>query len=180
MDCTSFIDYFLTADDSKSRPKLPGKVDLELNLNFRHKWAGHPYYVTGNGRLSMREADLWQVPVVSGLGKFLSLTTFNLFGSVDLGKISEVDADLSFAGTRLVIEDMSTNGTIIALSGYGEYSWELDQIHFVASGEALRNMGLLSWLFKPLSWAFDAELTGTLRKNEWRTRTALRKIFLGN
>jgi hypothetical protein len=45
------------------------------------------------------------------------------------------------------------------------------------AGEVLRNIGILSFALKPLSWAFQAELSGTREKSEWKVHTALRKIF---
>ena len=72
---------------------------------------------------------------------------------------------------------LSTNGTIIALNGSGEYNWDTDKMYFQVSGEALKEVSILSMVLKPLTWAFHAELTGTRAKNEWTLRTALRKIF---
>ncbi|HQL08949.1 MAG TPA: hypothetical protein PLE35_05060, partial [Lentisphaeria bacterium] len=94
-----------------------------------------------------------------------------------LGRISSLDADLEFLGQRLVVPTLSTNGTIIALNGSGEYNWDTDKMYFQVSGEALKEVSILSMVLKPLTWAFHAELTGTRAKNEWTLRTALRKIF---
>ena len=120
------------------------------------------------------------MPLFTKLGYLLELTTFSWLRQKQdngLGKITSLDADLEFLGTRLVVPQFSTNGTIIALSGEGEYSWEKDRLFFQVSGEALKEVSILSFVLKPLTWAFHAELSGTRKKNEWKLRTALRKIF---
>ena len=46
-------------------------------------------------------------------------------------------------------------------------------------GETLRQLGVLSLALLPLSWVFDAELTGTLESHQWHMKTALQRAFTG-
>jgi len=178
------LDQFSTklglTEKSPDTSPVPGVVQAECRLDILRDWANRPFHVEGKGHLAIRDAELWDVPLFSKLGYLLELTTFNWIRQKQdngLGKITSLDADLEFLGNRLAIPQFSTNGTIIALSGEGEYSWEKDRLFFQVSGEALKEVSILSFVLKPLTWAFHAELSGSRRKNEWKLRTALRKIF---
>ncbi|MDD4099331.1 MAG: hypothetical protein PHC30_11225, partial [Lentisphaeria bacterium] len=168
------------SEKAAGAPPVPGVVHAECRLDMLHNWAGRPFHVEGYGHVSVRQAELWEVPLFSKLGYLLELTTFSWLRQRQeggLGKITSLDADLEFLGSRLSVPQFSTDGTIIALSGEGEYSWEKDRLFFQVSGEALKEVSILSFVLKPLTWAFHAELSGTRQKNEWKLRTALRKIF---
>lgn len=159
---------------------MRGLLQTECKLKFMPGWAGLPYYLEGSGHLALRQADLWSGQLFGNLGKLIAMGTLNLFSRDNasaLGTISELDADYEFSGSRLIVPTFSTNGTIIALSGSGEYSLLHDRLHFVVSGEALKNVNVVAFMLKPLSWAFDAELVGPAKQPQWRLRTALRKIF---
>lgn len=160
------------ADDATP---IPGNVNLECNLSLQKNWGGRPYNLDGNGHFALRDADLWSVPLMKSLYSLLDYSGLRLFGSRKEkggGSISELDADLEFNGTRLVIPRMYTNGTLISLSGNGEYSWTDNRLRFLVSGEPLKDITILSTLLKPLSWAFKAELKGTLEKSQWQLKTA--------
>jgi len=178
------LDQFSTklglTENSEGASSVPGVIQAECRLDILRNWASRPFHVEGNGHVAVRNAQLWEVPLFTKLGYLLELTTFSWLRQKQdngLGKITSLDADLEFLGTRLVVPQFSTNGTIIALSGEGEYSWEKDRLFFQVSGEALKEVSILSFVLKPLTWAFHAELSGTRKKNEWKLRTALRKIF---
>lgn len=176
------LDRFLAqlAIAEKSVESLPGYVNAESHVQILRGWAGRPYHLEGTGHVAIRNSELWQVPLLTNLGGLLEVTTLSWLTQrrlSGLGRISSLDADLEFVGQRLVVPTLSTNGTIIALNGSGEYNWDTDKMYFQVSGEALKEVSILSVVLKPLTWAFHAELTGTRAKNEWTLRTALRKIF---
>ena len=159
----------------------PGYVDFECSLKCMTGWAGRPYNLVGDGHFALHEADLWNVPLMRNLERLLEISTFKLFSSkgkenTSLGQITSLSTDVEFKGTRLVFPNISTDGTLIALSGSGEYSWEKDRLKAYISGEALKDISLISIILKPFSWAFHAELTGSKNKAEWKMRTALSKL----
>ncbi len=163
---------------------VKGHLNGRCQVRVYRNWGGRPWQMEGVGRIGIREAELWQVPVMKSLEKLINLTTFRLRPKnllfqkrSSVGQISSLDADLEFHDTRLIVPAFSTDGTILALSGSGEYSFENDSLYFEVAGEVLRNIGILSFALKPLSWAFQAELSGTREKSEWKVHTALRKIF---
>ena len=117
---------------------------------------------------------------MDNLASILSLGALQVFSRdkvSELGNISRLDADFVLQGNRLLVNHFDTDGTIISLRGSGEYAWFEDQLDFTVKGVALKNVNLLSFMLKPLSWAFDAELTGSLKKPEWKIRSALNKMF---
>ncbi len=157
---------------------MVGKVDMDCSLHLMRNWAGRPFHLDGNGHFSLRNGDLWKVPLMEKLGRLLELSSFNLLrsgGGKSFGSITELDAEFDFNGTRLVVPSLYTDGTIISLSGSGEYSWEEDRLRFVVSGEPLKEISIISTLLKPLSWAFKAELKGTLEENQWQMKTLFSK-----
>ncbi|MFA6929657.1 MAG: hypothetical protein WCT05_04970 [Lentisphaeria bacterium] len=172
--------FFLTNPNKTRKNPLGGMIDSDCKVEILKNWADSPLYLEGNGHFSLREADLWQVPLMGNLASLLSLGSFNIFSKdkvSGLGNISKLEADFALQGNRLLVNHFNTNGTIIALNGNGEYSWEKDHLHFTVKGEALKNINILSFMLKPLSWAFDAELTGSIKKPEWKIRSALNKMF---
>ncbi len=166
--------------NGQSATKLSGRLNSDCRLKMLRNWAGMPIYLEGDGHLTLREADLWRVPLMGSLSAILSLGTMNIFSreaGSNLGTISEMKADLNFKGTRVIVPNFETNGTFISLSGSGEYSWLSDNLHFSVQGHALRNVNILSFMLKPLSWAFDAELQGTSKKPEWKIRNPFSRVF---
>jgi len=167
-----------SADRSVTKGKLSGNCRLQMLGG----WSGVPFQLNGNGGLRISEGNLWSVPVFSQLGKLLDLTMLNRLSKgrmSSLGRITLLDADLDFRGERVVVPALRTNGTLISLQGYGEYSWRTEQLNFRVRGEALRKIKLLSFALKPLSRVFNAELTGTPQEHKWRLINVLEQVFSG-
>ena len=166
----------------KTPPDLPGFLGLDGRLQFLHGWAGKNLLLTGTGRLSITDSDLWNLGMLKGLGTLLNarlLHRLSLGRLSTLGKISRVEADLSFQGNRLLIPSLRTNGTILSLRGDGEYSWESNRIFFRVTGQTLHQVRILSFALRPLSWVFKAELTGTPQKHRWRMVNVFKQVLSG-
>ncbi len=160
-----------------------GLVSGHCRLEILRGWAGRPLQVYGDGALSLREADLWQVPFFDQLGRVLDMTFLNRVTrgkTSTLGRITRLDADFGFTGDRLLVHSLNTDGTILSLRGRGQYCWETDTIELSVNGQALRDSGILGVVFRPLTWAFfNAELRGTSKDCKWRLTTALSKALPG-
>jgi len=146
-----------------------GKLTANCRLQVLKDWAGTPLQLNGNGYLRLSEGNIWAVPFFDQLGQLLKVS--------GLERISTLDADLDFRGERVVVPTLKTNGTIIALEGRGEYSWTTEALAFRVWGETLRKIPVLSFALKPMSWVFDAELTGTVKDHRWRLRNALDRVL---
>ena len=162
----------------------PGVFNFTCNLQLKQGWAGHPYQMGGDGHFSLKKADLWQLPLMKQLSRLVEVTTFKLFSnkkndakSSTFGSITAIKANAEFHGPRVVVTDFNTDGTIIALSGEGEYNILNKKLHFEVNGSPLKEVTILSTLLKPLAWCFNAELDGTASDAKWKMKTALSKIF---
>lgn len=157
-----------------------GKVNGELQLAILRGWAGRDWHLNGNGRMSVREGELWNVPLLSSLGKLVSSATFGVFSN-GLGQISELDAEFELLGERVNLSRLSTNGTIVSLEGNGSYywkdTWRQGQLKLLVNGVPVKGIKLLSFMLTPLTGMFQAELSGTLDENSWKMRTFVDKLF---
>jgi hypothetical protein len=167
----------------QTTPEHDPKVALSGRVHFLREWAGRPVQLTGGGQLDVTEGDLWRVPVLSQLGALLDLPLLHRISrgnATGLGQISALRADLIFDGERVSVPHFFTDGTVISLSGTGEYSWRTDRLEFDVVGEAFRQMGgLVSFVTSPISWVFNARLSGTSKEYRWRMNNALKRALLG-
>ena len=162
-----------------SYDKQPGLLDAEAKLAFYLNWAGQPIHMEGQGQISIHDANLWHVPLLTSLGKIISVGTFNFFSRnkiARLGTISRLKANVECQGNRIFIPDFKTDGTVVALAGSGEYDLRNNQMDFLVSGHFLKNLSIINWLLRPLSWAFKAELVGKPNDYEWHLRSGWRKL----
>jgi hypothetical protein len=176
----SFPDVLTHFGNKKDHPSLPGFLWLDCKLQVLRNWAGKDLQLTGNGRLSITDSDLWNLGMLKGLGSLLNarlLHRLSLGRLSTLGKISRLDADLSFHGNRLLIPSLSTDGTILSLRGSGEYSWESDRFFFQVTGQTLHKVRLLSFALRPLSWVFKAEVVGSPEKHKWRMVNVFKQVL---
>ncbi len=160
--------------------KLPGKMDIEGHFRVLKDWAGLPIYLEGDGKLHLYDMDLWRVPTLTTLGRILSRGTFRFFSKdriASLGKISTLDADFQCHDAAISFENIRTDGSFIALAGKGVFRLDNKQMDFQISSQLLKSVSLVSWLLRPISWAFEAQLTGTPKDHHWEIRTPLRKLF---
>ncbi|MBN2452406.1 MAG: hypothetical protein JXR77_18615 [Lentisphaeria bacterium] len=160
-----------------------GYLSGHCRLHLLHGWAGREVQLAGNGRALITEADVWRVPVFHSLGRLLDMTMLNRITSgraSSLGEITRVEADLTFNGDRVVFSNLVTDGTIVSLKGSGEYCWGTDQLYGTVSGETLSRVSILSLIFRPLSWLFSAELTGTPKDYRWKLATAFQRALSGS
>jgi hypothetical protein len=128
-----------------------------------------PLLLNGNGRVWVRDADLWKAPLLSALGQ--------LMGFMSLGQITRLDADLIFAGDHVRVREFETDGTVFALKGQGDYTWGSKALAFTVRGEALKRTRIIPMLLRPLFWFFEAELSGTTDEPRWRQVRGLTRMF---
>jgi hypothetical protein len=165
------------------KPEHEAKLAVSGRVRFLRDWAGRPLQLTGAGQVNISEGNLWRVPVLSQLGGLLDvplLRRLSLGKATGLGKITALRADLMFDGERVSIPNLVTDGTVVSLSGSGEYSWRQDRIEFDMVGEAFRQLPVVSIFTRTLSsWAFNARLSGTSKDYKWRLNNALKRAIVG-
>jgi len=152
-------------------PTRLGKLSGTADVTIQRRGAGRPWRLTGGGRAHITEGNLWDAPLLAGLG--------TLVGAGRIGRISRLDLDLEFLGDRLHVPEFATDGTILSLKGFGDYYWGADRVSFTVSGQALKGTSVVPMVLRPLSWFFDAQLEGPLDSCEWRLLNPLRRILPG-
>ena len=160
--------------------ELPGKINANGHFRILRNWAAQPLYVEGTGSINIHEADLWRVPTLTTLGKIIAGGTLNLFSKdkiASLGRISQLDADFDCYGQTIAIQNLRTDGSFIGLKGEGTYRLNDKQMNFQVSSKLFQSVSFVSWLLRPLTWAFEAELTGTPEQHEWHMKNIFKKIF---
>lgn len=150
-----------------------GKLSGRFSLNMVRSLEDRDLALLGSGRLKVRDGEFYRTPLLQSLVEVVGLS--------GVGKISAVDAEVEFRGDHLVIPRFATDGTILALRGDGTYRWDGPRkgLNFVVSGEVLKATSLIPLITRPLSWFFEAELTGTLDEPKWRMRSPLRILTPG-
>ena len=159
---------------------VTGRLGGDCHLRFLRDWSGVPLQLNGNGRLQIDDGDLWNVPILSELGRLLDVTLLSRLsgGRVSsLGKISSLAADLEFRGRRVTVPRLQTDGTIVSLRGQGEYLWPSRELAFSIEGDGLPGTGILTLFMRPLFWVFNADLTGTVADHKWSLNTPLRRAL---
>ncbi len=163
----------LIADLNTERPNSKlGMITAEIHAEYGKTDENAPLRIRGSGQAHVSDGNLWEAPLIKQLGSVIGL------GS--LGRISEFDTKLIFAGDRLKLPNFATNGTLLSLEGDGEYQWHDHSLDFDVKGRALKTTGIFSKVFTPLSWLFEAHLGGTLKKPEWTSMSKLKDLLPGN
>jgi len=149
----------LTMADKKNQinqPYVKGELTGYAQIEFFKNWANIPLQIDGTGHITLTNADVWSIPVLRQLGDKIS------------GRISTIDADLDFGGKKLHVPHLWTDGSYVALAGFGDYYWHNNKLNFIIKGQLLKNIKYIGWIFQPiLSPLINAELIGTIRKPEW-------------
>ncbi len=164
-------------DEKIPERKAPGVVKGELHGRLLAGWAGRPLHMEGGGHVAIRQADLWNVPLLKQLSEVLP--GGNGSGST-LGRISQLDANVEFLGNRLAVTDVYTDGTIMSLRAKADYSFEDQRVKLQVNGVPLQEVGILSLALRPLTWAFQAERDGTLDawdESRWKMKSGLSQLL---
>ena len=149
--------------------RADGKLSATCRLELLRFTPTAPLQINGTGRIWLTHGDLWGLPVLGKLS--------DLIGLGGIGKISRLDAELTFAGDHVVVPDFHTDGTLLALKGAGDYRWDTQKLEFKVRGEALKTTRVLPMLLKPLFWFFEADLTGTVSEPRWSLARGLKDVF---
>ena len=141
-----------------------------------------PHQLDGVGHISLAKSDIWRVPGLNALGKALDFTNGTILRngkSSNLGKISNAEANVTFLGTRLVVNDFKTDGTLLTLQGQGQYLWDQDCVDFTVESRLLRKINILSLIFRPLTGSIYAQLKGPRKDAKWEISSFLSKLLGG-
>jgi hypothetical protein len=141
------------------RRDLEGKVDATLVM--REGNTSDPASWQGAGLVSVREGYLWEVPVFGFLSPVLNSVAPGL-GNTRFGSAQGV---FEFGGGRVWTENLELRSMPVTLLYAGSVDFE-GNLQARVQAEILRQTwGLgtvLNWILKPITKAFEYEVTGTL------------------
>ncbi|NOY74471.1 MAG: hypothetical protein GXP32_01605 [Kiritimatiellaeota bacterium] len=129
-------------------PRGEGVISLTTDAKLENDENGR-MLVFGKGRAEVRDANLWEVPVLRSFGKAASKWTDGKWGM-----ISALTADFKFEGDHISTENIQTNGKIIALKSKGEYYWRSGNYDFIVNAEVFKTAlpyKIIPKLFNPLT-----------------------------
>ena len=152
-----------------------GNVSLNFNVNGTAKNDQQPD-LYGTGSFQVTDSDLWAIPVLSSLQSLIDKSwTLNKFG-----KISSLDSTFSFEKDHIHANSIETDGSIISLSGSGDYYWPTKEYEFKVQAKVLKDalpFKLMTLALSPLSWFFEARLIGNGSENRWESTRTYKELF---
>ncbi|MBO4513275.1 MAG: hypothetical protein J5746_10965 [Victivallales bacterium] len=176
------LERILQAATKDEKATYPGIISANCALRYHLGWGNVPHQLDGVGHISLSKSDIWRVPGLNALGKALDFTNGSIFRNgktSNLGKISDAEANVNFLGTRLIVTDFKTDGTLVTLQGNGQYLWDQDYVDFTVDSRLLHKINLLSVLFRPLTGSFYAQLKGPRKEAKWKISSFLGKWIGG-
>lgn len=164
----NFTDIIKQYDVSLPTGKKPGKLTLNIKVDGKHPKDKKPEFY-GSGDLKIIDIDLWSIPVLSSLQSLIDESwSLNKFG-----KITSLESKFTIDNDHIHTDSIETNGNIFSLTGKGDYYWESTKHSFTVQVKVLKNalpFKLVSFAFSPLSWFFEAQLTGDKNSSKWESK----------
>ncbi len=130
--------------------------------------------ITGSGRVWVKEADLWDIPIINEFGELTAK-----FTGRDWGNITTLDADLEFRKDHVFSDNIRTDGTVISLTAKGAFFWENDDFNFTIQARLLESaLPLkLSRIFNPLAWILESRVRRQGNQTKWERIHKVRKLL---
>ena len=131
--------------------------------------------MTGLGTLKVRDANLWEVPIINSFGRLASPWLGNKWGV-----ISDLDADFQFKESYVESKDIHTNGNVVALRGQGKYFWATGNFNFLVHAEVLKTVlpfKLMTKMFDPITGLMESRVVRKHGKISWEKISWNEKFF---
>lgn len=148
------LHVYFNKDDVKGATN--GEVRLEGRL-------GDLRSLKGEGRMVVREGDIYRIPVFDGLSTLLSAIASN----VGHGRASDAESRFTFSNGKIHIQELEMTSLAFAVIGYGSYDYMKDDIDLSVRVNA---RGIAGIAFFPLSKLFEYQGRGPLGNTEWQSK----------
>lgn len=150
-----------------------GKLSLTTKTTFYFAKDDN-LYMDGKGKLWIREADLWDIPMINEFGEL----TKKWIGQ-DWGVISSLDADLEYKNNQVYSNNIHTDGTVISLSAKGGYYWNTTDYDFTIRAKVLEGAlpFKLEQIFNPLTWLLETRVYRKDNKTKWEKIHSVKRLF---
>ncbi len=151
-----------------------GKLSVVSNIDFEYDEKDN-LLMTGSGKLTIRNANLWEVPIIRTFGKFTSQWIGDRWGV-----ISDLDADFKYRSNHIFSDNIQTNGNIIALRSNGSYFWSTGDFNFLIHAEVLKNvlpLNIISKILDPITGLMEKRVTKKKGVIKWGNVSLNEKLF---
>jgi len=137
-------------------------------------------FIDGNAKAWIRNADLWDVPIINAFGNL----TKKWIGK-DWGDLTALDADFVFKKDHLYSDNIRTDGTVISLNAEGAYYWEnpnnnnQDSFDYTVKAKILDKTFLIKYFMpiNPLSWFLETRVYKENGNIKWENAYVVKKFF---
>ena len=145
-----------TQETVAGRQKLSGKVAATIDLSGEGRGL---HKLQGRGNVTLREADVYEVPLMVALLKILSVKP------PDATAFTESDVDFVIRGPHVYFNRLNFNGDAISLRGNGQMDFErqINLTFHAGVGKRESKIPLLRELMKGAAQQFmQIQVTGTV------------------
>ncbi len=145
------IKWDLSGDGGKLSATTDALLDYDKDDNL---------LMTGKGTIEIKDANLWEVPLINSFGQLTSKWLGEKWGV-----ISELNAEFKYKKDHIVSNNIQTNGDVVALKSNGKLFWTTGDFNFLVHAELLKTMlpfKMLTVLFDPITGLMENRV---IRKN---------------
>ncbi len=125
------------------------EADLEYDDN-------NNLLMSGKGTIKVRDANLWEVPILNTFGQLTSKWLGNRWGV-----ISDLDADFKYEKDHIYSNNIHTNGNVVALRSRGKFFWATGDFNFLVHAEVLKSVlpfKMLTRIFDPITGLMESRV----------------------
>lgn len=132
--------------------------------------------VRGEGTLLIEDGYLFQIPLLGGLSQFLS----KIYPRLGFATQTDFTSSFVIADSKFHSEDAYLEGTVLSVSGVGDYSFDekLDvkvQVKLLRKGAIAAVLRLVTF---PVTKLLEFHLGGTTKDPKWRPVNLPKELFL--
>jgi len=142
-----------------------GKISVETEANLEYDSEDN-LLMTGKGVLKIREANLWEVPLINAFGQLTSKWLGNKWGV-----ITDLDATFQYKKDHIYSKDIHTNGNVVALRSEGKYYWSTGNFNFLVHAEVLKSIlpfKIMTKIFDPITGLMETRVVRDKGKIKWQ------------
>jgi hypothetical protein len=160
-----------TSDREKYTGRLTGNGTVRGIIG-----QGRGNTVTGEGKIKVAEGRLFQLPLLGGLSRLLSM----IYPGLGFATQTAFESSFTIAGGKFHSDDLFLKGTLVSISGQGDYYLDsrLDvnvQVQLLRSGTLASILRLITY---PVTKLLEFHLGGNLDQPRWRPVNLPKELFL--
>ena len=151
-----------------------GRLSATTDADLEYDKEGN-LLMTGKGTLKIRDANLWEVPIINSFGHLASPWLGDKWGL-----ISDLDADFKYKKDYVEANNIHTNGDVVALRSKGKYFWATGDFNFLVHAEVLKSVlpfKIITKIFDPITGLMESRVVRKQGKISWEKISWNEKFF---